>query len=406
MSVTGGPPGLLTRSLVNPFAAYAAGFTAAILVYSLDYSDLYPPLQPSLILFLLSTSLICAYLASVAGTINTPPCAQERFGRHFAMFVLIVAVFCAEVFASGGIPLLLLGPDADLTYRDFGIPTLHVAFVGFCDFFAVYWFDLYVLGQGRRYLTLSMPAFGTSLLIVSRGGFIIMLIAMTVVYVRRRGFNRRFLVALLATAALVLWGFGLLGELRTNTVSGESIILAIGKPSDKFINSNAPTELFWTYLYVSSPLANLQLNVADRTVTDSPGLYFMLEFLPDFVSKRVLSEADIAASVPLLNSEQLTVSTMYGSSFVLMGWLGAFLTYFYFLLVSIFSLWVLRRSRYFVATLGILTAIAFLDLFDNMFIFSGGILPVIVGMFMHFFEKRQRRISEPAGLMSHKSAED
>jgi hypothetical protein len=386
------PAGLLTRSLATPFAAYAAGFAVAISVYSLGYSDLYPPLQPSLIWFLVSTSLVCIYLASLAGkVVNTPPDARERFGLHLAMFVLIFLVFSAEVVASGGIPLLLLAPTSVLSYKDFGIPTLHVAFVGFCYFFAVYWFDLYILGQGRRYLALCIPAFGTSLLIVNRGAFITMLIAMTVVYVRRRGINRRLLLAFSAAVALVLWGFGLLGELRTNSVSGESVILAIGKPSDKFVNSDVPTELFWTYLYTSDPLANLQLNITDRTAEDSPGLYFILEFLPDFVSKRILSEADMAATVPLLITEQLNVSTMYGSSFLLMGWLGAILTFVYFLFVSIVCLLVLQRSKYFVATLGILTAMAFLDIFDNMFIYSGGILPVIVGLFLNTFERGQRR---------------
>jgi len=395
------PAGLLIRSLASPFAAYAAGFTVAISVYSLGYSDLYPPLQPSLILFLLSTSLVCVYLASVAGTVvNSPPHTQERFGPHLVMFALISVVFTAEVVASGGIPLLLLSPDSILSYKDFGIPTLHVAFVGFCYFFAVYWFDLYVLGQGTRYLTLCIPAFGTSLLIVNRGAFIIMLIAMTVVYVRRRGINRRLILAFSAATALVLWGFGFLGELRSNAVSGESVILAIGKPSDKFVNSNVPTELFWTYLYVSAPLANLQLNITDRTAPDSPGLYFLLEFLPDFVSKRFLSDADNAASVPLLNTDQLNVSTMYGSSFLLMGWVGAFLSFFYFIAVSIICLLALRRSKYFVATLGILTAIAFLDIFDNMFIYAGGILPVIVGLLLNCFERGQRLNTRRSNLVA------
>jgi oligosaccharide repeat unit polymerase len=389
------PAGHLTRSLTTPFAAYAAGFAVAISVYSLGYSDLYPLLQPSLKWFLLSTSLICAYLANATGKIvHIPSYAQERFGMHLIIFALICAVFSAEVVVSGGIPLLHLAPDSDLRYKDFGIPTLHVAFVGFCYFFAVYWFDLYVLGRGKKYLILFMPALVSSLLILNRGAFITMLIAITVVYIRRRGFDRRLLLTFAAVAALVGWGFGYLGELRSNGASGESAILAIGKPSDKFLNSNVPTELFWTYLYTSSPLANLQLNITDRTAADSPLLYFLLEFLPDFVSKRVVSKEVIEAAVPLLNTEELNVSTMYGRSFLLMGWLGLFLNFLYFIVVSAVCLKLLQRSRYFVAALGILSAIAFLDIFDNMFIAAGGIVPVLVALLLHLFE----RGSAPDGL--------
>jgi oligosaccharide repeat unit polymerase len=387
--------GPLTRSLTTPFAAYAAGFAVAISVYSLDYSDLYPTLQPSLIWFLFSTSLICAYLAIAAGkTAHTSAYANERFGAHIIIFVLIFTAFSVEVVASGGIPLLLLGSDSDQRYKDFGVPTLHVAFVGFCYFYAVYWFDLYIVGQGKKYLALSLPAMGTSLLIVNRGAFITMLIAMTVVYVRRRGFNRRLLLTCSAAAALVLWGFGFLGELRTNSAFGESLILSFGKPSDKFLNSTVSIELFWTYLYTSSPLANLQLNITDRTISDSPVLYFILEFLPDFLSKRLVSDSDIAASVPLLNTEQLNVSTMYGRAFLLMGWLGAILSFCYFVIVSIFCLRILRRSKYFVAALGILTAIAFLNIFDNMFISSSGILLILVALFLNIFERKPKVVPE------------
>jgi oligosaccharide repeat unit polymerase len=384
--------GLLTKSLTTPFAAYAAGFSVAITMYSLGYSDLYPPLQSSLKWFLLATCLICVYLANAAGKIvHTSAHAREHFGTHLIIFSLIFAAFSAEVVVSGGIPLLHLSPFSDLSYRDFGIPTLHVAFVGFCYFFAVYWFDLYILGRGKKYLILFMPAFATSLLILNRGAFITILIAITIVYIRRRGFDRRLLLTFTGVAAIVGWGFGFLGELRSNGISGESVILAIGKPSDKFLNSNAPTELFWTYLYTSSPLANLQLNITDRTAADSPLLYFVLEFLPDFVSKRILSADVLSAAVPLLNTDELNVSTMYGRSFLLMGWLGVFLTFLYFIVVSAVCLKVLQRSRYFVAALGLLSAIAFLDIFDNMFITAGGIVPILVALFLHLFERESVR---------------
>jgi oligosaccharide repeat unit polymerase len=390
------PHPFLTASLTNPFAAYATSFALAVSVYSLGYSDLYPPLQSSLKWFLLSTSLICVFLAYASGKIALRyPCQQERFGTHLAIFFALLAVFSVEVIVNGGIPLVLLVTLQDFNYKDFGIPTLHVAFTGFSFFYAVYWFDLYTIGQGKRYLALSIPTFGTSLLIVSRGAFIVLLIAMLVVHIRRRGFTRRLLLSFAGILAIVVWGFGFVGNLRSNESSSESLIFAIGKPSDNFLNSNIPAELFWTYLYTSSPLANLQLNITDRTAADSPGLYFILEFLPDFVSKRLTSEGDIAASVPLLNTDQLNVSTMYGRAFFLMGWLGALLSFCYFVIVSILCMRALQRSKYFVATLGILTAIAFLEIFDNMFTFAGGIMPVLVALFLNLFEHTHRNDLAP-----------
>jgi oligosaccharide repeat unit polymerase len=380
-----------TRSLINPFAAYAAGFLVALSVYSLGYSDLYPPLEPSLEWFLLSTCLICVFLAYAAGgMVSRSSFEGERFGKHLAIFMVIMAAFAIEVIANKGIPLMLIITNAEFNYRDFGVPELHVAFGAFCYFFAVYWFDLYILDQGRKFLILSTVATGTSLLIVSRGAFIITLIAIIFVYIQRRGFDRRILVTFGVATVTVLWLFALIGDLRSKGASGESVILSVGDASDKFLNSNVPTGLFWPYIYTSSPLANLQLNMTDRVASDSPALYIALEFLPDFVSKRIVSEETTLAFSPLLVTDQLTVSTMYGRSFLLMGWLGLIFSFLYFVAVSIVCLKVLQRSRYFVAAAGILSSLAFLSIFDNLYTKSGGILQVFVAIFLSVFERKPK----------------
>jgi hypothetical protein len=389
----------LIRSLTNPFAGYAAGFGIAVSVYSLGYSDLYPPLQPSLKWFLLSTCVICAFLAYIAGSIVQKPSARkEPFRPHLAIFSVLLTVFAIEVVANGGIPLLLIASGADFNYQDFGVPELHVAFVGFAYFYAVYWFDLFAMRHGRGFLVISMSLIATSLLIVSRGAFITLLISITIVYVRRRGFERKLALTFVGLAAIVTWGFGLLGDLRTHGASGESVILSIGKPSDRFLNSEIPTEFFWPYLYASSPLANLQVNMTDRTATDSPGLYLGLEFLPDFMSKRIVSEEARADSSPLLITDALTVCTMYGRAYLLLGWLGLTLSFSYFVVVSVLCLKRLKKSKYFVAAVGTLSAIAFMNMFDNMFISSAGILPVYVALFLNIFERRFSHRTAPIDL--------
>jgi len=307
---------------------------------------------------------------------------------HTYIAIALIAVFAAEVIANHGIPIVLILTGADFNYQDFGIPQLHVAFVGFCYFYAVYWFDLYLLEHRIVFLGFSMLATSTSLLMFSRGAFVITLLALIFVFVQRRGVSRSLLLSFAAIVIAALWGFGLLGDIRTHGASGESIILKIGEASDRFVNSNIPTEVFWPYLYVSSPLANLQLNMTDRVAADSPATYFALEFLPDFVSKRIVSEDAALSSMPLLITDELAVSTMYGRSFSLMGWLGLVLSFSYFIVVSICGLRMMKGSKYFIATSGILSSLAFLSIFDNMYIFAGGILQVLVALFLHLFERR------------------
>lgn len=382
------PASFFARSLSNPYATYALGFGVALAVYSLGYSDLYPPLQQSLIWFILLTCAVSLVLAFTIGNIaDSHIHRRESAELHFYIFLLLMAVFGAEVIHNGGIPLLLSATALDFNYQDFGIPTVHVAFVGFCYFYAVYWFDVYLLENRRLFLAFAISATSTSLLMFSRGAFIITLLGIVFVYVQRRGLSRRLLQTFAGLAVIITWGFGLLGDLRTHGASGETLILDIGFANDKFLQSNLPTEIFWPYLYVSSPLANLQLNMIARVDNDSPGLYFALEYLPDFVSKRVVTEEAGAGSEPILITQELAVTTMYGRAFILMGWLGLLLSFFYFVVVSIICMRILSGSKYFVSATAILSSLAFLNIFNNMYIFAGGILQVIVALFLHLFER-------------------
>ena len=378
------------RYLTNPFAAYAAGFLLALSVYSLGYSDLYPELEQPLVWFLLATCAISAMLAcAVGGNANSFEYGHESLRTNLFIFIAIMTVFAVEVIANGGIPILLLvSGAADFSYLDFGIPTVHVAFIGFCDFYAVYWFDLYISGRGRTFLVLSLAACSTSLLIVSRGAFIITLIALVIVYVQRRGFNRKLIVSFAACFGVVLWGFSFVGDLRTGGgVTGESVILTLGEASDRFTESKVPTALFWPYLYISSPLANLELNVSDRVANDAPALYFSMEWLPDFISKRIVTEEIISESLPLRVKNELTVATMYGRGALLLGWVGMLLSYVYFVLISFAALEILRKSKYFVAASSILSSLALLSIFDNMYVFSGGIAQILTALLLFLFER-------------------
>jgi hypothetical protein len=390
------------RYLTNPFAAYATGFLLALSVYSLRYSDLYPELEQPLIWFLLATCAISAMLAIAVGrNADSFEYGRESLRINLFIFSAIMAVFVIEVIANGGIPIfLLVSGAADFNYLDFGIPTVHVAFVGFCDFYAVYWFDLYISGRGRTFLALSLAASSTSLLIVSRGAFIITLMALIIVYVQRRGFSRKLYISFAACVGAVLWGFAYVGDLRTHGATGESIILTIGEASDRFTESKVPTALFWPYLYISGPLANLQLNVSSRIANDAPALYFSMEWLPDFVSKRVVTEETISESSPLRVKNELTVATMYGRAFLLFGWVGVLLSYVYFAFISFAVLEILRKSKYFIAASSILSSLALLCIFDNMCIFSGGITQILAALLLFLFERPHATFTNKLGSLS------
>jgi len=60
----------------------------------------------------------------------------------------------------------------------------------------------------------------------------------------------------------LLYLFGVLGTLRqsraAHTGYDNTLILKSGKASEAFTHSPIPNEFFWAYVYMASPLANLQ----------------------------------------------------------------------------------------------------------------------------------------------------
>src|SRR5260370_7153704 len=118
-------PGMERKAsvLINPFAGYAAGFLLALGVYSLGYSDLYPPLQPSLNWFVLSTCVVCLCLArSASKRVQIVAYDPEPVRRHIAIFAAIMGLFVVEVIVNGGIPLLLITAVYALRFSSFLFP--------------------------------------------------------------------------------------------------------------------------------------------------------------------------------------------------------------------------------------------------------------------------------------------
>ncbi len=84
---------------------------------------------------------------------------------------------------------------------------------------------------------------------------------------------------------------------------------------------------------------------------------------------------------------------MYGRAFVLFGWSGLCLSFVYFAVISFTCLNLLRGSKYFIAASSILSSLAFLGIFDNMYIFAGGITQVLVALLLSIFERRLVNLS-------------
>jgi hypothetical protein len=155
-----------------------------------------------------------------------------------------------------------------------------------------------------------------------RSSFLFTSVAIGLLYLfSLRKIGKWFFAKITIVLVGLLFFFGLLGEVRE---TANSAFMHYAKPTKAFTNSFVPDEFMWPYIYISSPIANLQLNVERRSnmkVDD----FILYSFTPDLISKKTPGyvKPKIDQVVPWL-----TVGTQYSVAFRNFGWFGMSLVFF------------------------------------------------------------------------------
>lgn len=116
--------------IINPFFWYSIIWLIVLILYNLDYSELYEPLHQGLFVFILSTILIAFAIGIIFQRhFKKIQRVNIRYKTKYLSVCLIVVLFIIEFIYCGYIPFF--NPRG---YYDFGIPTIHVI----CVTYAVY----------------------------------------------------------------------------------------------------------------------------------------------------------------------------------------------------------------------------------------------------------------------------
>ncbi len=354
----------------NPFLIYIFTFALALSSYWLEWSDIYPPLSEEVSHFLIATFAIS--LALALPLINR--LRQARRGTSgipgWVVWPMLLGML-ADIGYAGGIPFIMVMRGIEFDYSQFGIPTFHVVLSTFSSAFAAIRFSDYVVTRNRRYLVEALipPLF--AIVTFTRGTAMTSLITFGFIWLAHRGFPgfRAMFCGLVAMLG-VLYVFGVLGDIRS-----PGAIEEVGQPSAKFRQSEIPMPYFWTYIYVSSPLANFQNTVDSNWAANGSATQFIVaEMLPDFVSKRVLDvmgaeREDVARVAPTLNA-----SSLYSKAFRYASWEGPawmFAVLSLLIMVYVFMTW---SGPFAVPALSILNTLVLLCIFENMISFTGMIM--------------------------------
>jgi hypothetical protein len=202
-------------------------------------------------------------------------------------------------------------------------------------------------------------------------------------------------------ALLLLYLFGIAGNVRimhqegrTENITSSEIILKIGDAKSSFRESIIPKEYFWAYLYISSPLANLQQTISNSESVDFTFgrllSFINFEILPDFVSKRISEFLEVKKMKINQITPALTAGTVYAGSYVYLNWLGLVLMFSFTMLASCSYIILLRRDNvFFITGISILNTLILFNIFSNMFYFSGASFQLVYPLIFSFFRRKK-----------------
>lgn len=380
----------------NPFFLYVISFLLVFIIYSLGWSNMYPKLSLTLIVFFISTFIIAILLGLLVDktkAIEYNRLILKSYNKPILFLVLIWIGHSIQFLYFDEIPFFsLINKEKGVDYRDFGIKTFHVILVSFNSFVSVYLFHICLSKKNKFTFFLYLLSLIPSILIVNRGMFMIAVMSSFLVFLISKKTFLTFKQTLITSIVLliVLYFFGVIGNIRSghgdpNYIPKESAV------TKSFLNSSIPKEYYWTYLYGASPLANFQYNI-NKTKNVDYNLFdlVLFETIPEVVSNRValLLNRDRLDSIKI--REWLTVGTVYSKSYCYAKWIGPIVIFIYTMFLLLITMFLVpKKSSYHVTVIAILSTLVFMNTFSNMLTFSGMILQLFFPIFFRLFENKK-----------------
>lgn len=381
----------------NPLYYYGYAFTVCLSLYMLKFSMIVPPLPWELFLFLVLSIcfafLIGCIVSSVASSAKSDKASSISLKKLklFIGYILIIADFLLD---SSTWPMItfILNFGKSFSHVGSGTKTLHVLAVTYSSYLAITLF--LSLLRNKRIFKDMLHFFVFFVLypvmLFNRGYIVFLSVAFFYVFWSFKKVKSAKKYKVLLVVLICAFAFGVLGNLR---MSGKAFnsepILTIGGASEAFTQSHIPKPFFWGYIYLTSPLANLSLNVAQPD-NNLPLEYCISTFLPDFIKKRLKVESTVS---PNLVTDAFNVATIFTVPYLYFGWVGMFGAYVFIVVFTSFFYYISNflslHDR--VILRAILASICFHTFFVNSIVFSGFSFQIVYPILFSFLEVALKR---------------
>ncbi|MDE6285335.1 MAG: oligosaccharide repeat unit polymerase [Bacilli bacterium] len=366
---------------INPFWAYSLIWTVVLLLYYISPSELNKGLKSSLIAFFVLTIFISFLLGCWANrrlknrTIKLKYC---RFSRLFLF--LLVLIYLLEILYSKTIPLLSHGAS----YKEFGIPTIHVLIVNISLFYFIYRTFLLINFFKKGDLLAVLVPLAYFCLIYSRGLIIFALAVTVCLFFIDKTIKKKYIVLTAVFGLIAMLAFGALGNIRSGDKWNDTtylMALAHIQGNPKSIGSM----LYWVEEYLTCSLRNLNYNLGLSTQTNLTNFLYCIT--PDFIAKRIFGNANTSFALVV---PAFTTGTAFVYGYNSLGITGMIIQYVFYMAVPAIILNLRIKSEYKIMCLAILFFLYAMSMFDNMLFYSGYSFVIIIVLLYPIFVNLKR----------------
>lgn len=374
---------------LNPFFLYILTWLGTFLLYKLEIATLYPKLSKELLFFIFFTIFINIILALIYNIKLKKYNKLNMIGKkYFRIYIFIILYMIIEFIYVGKIPLIETILKTGYTYKDFkGIKTLHVIMYTYNYYIVFCAFNDFMYTKKKKYLFYTFLGFSYYILIYSRGAVLILSMCIFLIWLFHK-YSLKIILKIGICIIMFLYIFGITGNIRHYYKWDDTrMIKRIAKVE---IEKNILDPFIWSYVYITSPLGNLQYNLNNSKPTYDINSFIGDNLLFDFMSKRI----NYKKNLPKLMIQNLTVSTVYIYPFLSYGNIGMFLIFLFYTFFEIIYLQILKKTKYYFIGVVLISVLNIFSIFTNMFVFSGLSFCLVYPLFDIFKDKIKRLITK------------
>lgn len=309
----------------NPAFFFCSVWLIVLWLYSRHYALVLESLKQETVIFiLLSISVFSLpfFLTSYIKKRRKRPLILYRnlnikLKRLFKCWILFSFV---EILVFRSLPILAF-TGLESLYTEWGIPSLHGLLNAIIITISNIAFYKYMVYKEKKYLIFYFLCLCWPILLLTRQVLISMILQMGLIYLYCNKIQITKIFRYMAVFFAVIVLFGLLGDLR----SGEDAMENVAGISDDY-PSFLPSGFIWVYVYITSPLNNLNHNLYLYPDLNFSPLIALGNLFPSFIREKLLPD-DTGIATDLVN-DNLNVTTMHPQYLNAFGYLGALAFYF------------------------------------------------------------------------------